>query len=154
MIFIVKCVTITSFLIVYAAFWWKSTIFIVLSSLETIHDNVKYRYCIFSLLNRLLRIRLKRHNSILRYVREREKVYCKCSVQYTLLLLYLMLIMTYCAQLNFTYLCMLHEYHVIWRCIYSSVLSAVFGNRGRSWYVLPADTAVHLYSISRICLGV
>ena len=37
-------------------------IFIVLSSLETVHDTVQYRYCIFSLLYRLLRIRLKRQN--------------------------------------------------------------------------------------------
>jgi len=29
----------------------KSMIFIVLSSIETVHDTVQYRYCIFSLLN-------------------------------------------------------------------------------------------------------
>ena len=58
MIFIVKCVTITSFFIAYAALWWKSMIFIVLSSLETVHDTVEYRYSIFSLLYRLSRIML------------------------------------------------------------------------------------------------
>jgi len=40
-------------------------IFIVLSSLETVHDTVQYRYCIFSLLYRLLRITLKRRNLLL-----------------------------------------------------------------------------------------
>jgi hypothetical protein len=50
-------------------------IFIVLSSLETVHDSVQCRYCIFSLLDRLLRIRLKRQNSLLSYVRERERKY-------------------------------------------------------------------------------
>ena len=48
MIFVVKCVTITRFFIACAALWWKSMIFIVLSSLETVHDNVEYRYCIFN----------------------------------------------------------------------------------------------------------
>ena len=60
-------------------------IFIVLSSLETLHDIVQYRYCIFSLLYRSLRIRLKRQNPLLSYLqereREREKVHCKCRVQ-------------------------------------------------------------------------
>jgi len=75
---------------------------IVLSSLETVHDTVQYRHCIFSLLYHLLRIRLKRQNLLLSYVgeRERERKYTanvKCSLQYTLLLLYLMLIMFYCA---------------------------------------------------------
>ena len=65
MIFIVKCVTITRFFIGYAALWWKSMIFIVLSSLETVHDTVQYRHCLFSLLYRLLRIRLKRQNPLL-----------------------------------------------------------------------------------------
>jgi hypothetical protein len=55
-------------------------IFIVLSSLETVHDTVQYRYCIFSLLNCLLRIRLKRQNSLLSYIREREKVKCKYTL--------------------------------------------------------------------------
>jgi hypothetical protein len=70
-------------------------IFIVMSSLETVHDTVQYRYCIFSLLYRLLRIRLKRQNPLLSYVREREST--QCSVQYTLLLLYLKMIISYCA---------------------------------------------------------
>jgi len=47
-------------------------IFIVLSSLETVHDTVQYMYCTFSLLYRLLRIRLKRQNPLLSYVREIE----------------------------------------------------------------------------------
>jgi len=47
MIFIVKCVTVARFLIYYAAFWWKSMNFIVLSSLVTVHDTEQYRYCIF-----------------------------------------------------------------------------------------------------------
>jgi len=69
--------------------------FIVLSSLETVHGTVQYRYCIFSLLYRLLRIRLKRQNPLFSYERKREKEHCKCAmycVQYTLLLLYLMLV--------------------------------------------------------------
>jgi hypothetical protein len=56
-------------------------IFTVLSSLETVHDAVQYRYCIFSLLNRLLWIRLKRQNPLLSYVRERKKVHYKCTLQ-------------------------------------------------------------------------
>ena len=56
-------------------------IFIVLSSLETVHDTVQYRYCIFSLLYLLLRIRLKRQNPLLSYVPEGEKVHCKCTMQ-------------------------------------------------------------------------
>jgi len=43
MIFIVKYVKITCFFIAYAALWWKSMIFIVLSYLETVHDSVQYR---------------------------------------------------------------------------------------------------------------
>ena len=75
-------------------------IFIVLSYLDTVHDTVQYRYCIFSLLYHLLRIRLKRQNPLLSYVRETERKYTvtvQCSVQYALLLLYLMLVMSYCA---------------------------------------------------------
>ena len=53
-----------------------------------------------SLLYSLLRIRLKRQNSLLSYVREREgereyTVNVHCSVQYTSLLLYLMLVISY-----------------------------------------------------------
>ena len=76
-------------------------IFIVLSSLENVHDTVQYRYCIFSLLYHLLSIRLKSQNPLLSYVRETERKYTanvQCSVQYTLLLLYLMLVMSYCAS--------------------------------------------------------
>jgi len=79
-IFAVKCVTVMRFLIACAALWWKSMIFIVLSSLETVHGTVQYRYCIFSLLYRLLRIRPKRQNPLLSYVREREKVHCNCTM--------------------------------------------------------------------------
>ena len=52
-IFVVNCVTITLFFIAYAGLWWKSMIFIVLSSLETLHDTVQYRYRIFSMLYHL-----------------------------------------------------------------------------------------------------
>jgi len=100
MIFIVKCVTLTHFFIAYAALRWKSMIFIVLSSLETVHDTIQYRYSIFSLLYHLLRMRLKRQNPLLSYIGERERVSTlnvQCSVQYTLLLLYLMLVMSYSA---------------------------------------------------------
>ena len=54
--------------------------FIVLSSLETVHDTVHYRYCIFSLLYRVSRITLKSQNPLLSYVRKREKVHCKCTM--------------------------------------------------------------------------
>jgi len=74
-IFIVNCVKITLFFIAYAALWWKSMVFIVLSSLETVHDTVQYRCCIFSLFHRLWRIRLKRQNPLLSNVRERERQY-------------------------------------------------------------------------------
>jgi hypothetical protein len=62
-------------------------IFIVLSSPGTVHDTVQYRYSsLFSLLYRLLRIRLKRQNPLLSYVGERggERKYnvnVQCSVQ-------------------------------------------------------------------------
>ena len=60
-------------------------IFIVLSSLETVHDTVKYRHCIFLLRSRLLRIRLKRQNPLLSYYERARKytVNVQCSVQYT-----------------------------------------------------------------------
>ena len=89
-----------TFSIAYAALCWKSMIFIVLLSLQTVHDTVQYKYCIFSLLYRLLRIRLKCQNPLLSYIQERERKYTvnvQCSVQYTLLLLYCMLVMPYCA---------------------------------------------------------
>jgi len=99
-IFVVKCVTVTRFFIAYSALWWKNMIFIVLSSLEAVHDTVQYRCCIFSLLYHLLRIRLKHQNPLLLYIRDGERKYTvnvQFSVQYTLLLLYLMLVMFYCA---------------------------------------------------------
>ena len=46
MIFIVKCVTTTSFFIACAA-RWKSMIFLVLSSPETVHDPAQCKNCIF-----------------------------------------------------------------------------------------------------------
>jgi len=92
------CNNNTFFFIAYAALRWKRMIFIVLSSLETVHNTVQYMYCIFSLLYRLLSIRLKRQNPLLSDVREREKVHC--SIQYTLLLLYLMLLMSYLRNLS------------------------------------------------------
>ena len=92
-------------------------IFIVLSSLETVHNTVQYRCCIFSLLYRLLRIRLKRQYPLLSYALKRKyTVNVQCGVQYTLSL-HLMLVLSYCEQfINQTlpYLCMLHEYHVIY----------------------------------------
>jgi len=63
--------------IAYAALWWKSMIFIVLSSIGTVNDTVQYRYCIFSLLYRLLRIMLNRQNPLLSYVPERKNAHCK-----------------------------------------------------------------------------
>jgi len=88
-----------TFFVAYAARCWKSMIFIVMSSLETVHDTVHYRYCIFSLLYRLVRIRLKvRIPYFHTYDRERKyTVNIQRSVQYTLLLLYLMLVISYCA---------------------------------------------------------
>ena len=41
---------------------------------------------------------------------------------------------------------MLPGYHVISRYMKRSVLSAVAHNSGRSWNILPADTAVRLYT--------
>jgi len=55
-------------------------IFIVLSPLETVHDTVKYRYSIFSLIYHPLRIKLKCQNPLLSYIRETEKVHCKCTI--------------------------------------------------------------------------
>jgi len=96
-------------------------IFIVVSFLETVHDTVQYWYCIFSLLYRLLRIRLNVRIPYF-HTHDWERQYAadvQYSVQYTLLLLYnvdnVLLWVIY--QLNGTYLCMLHEYHVISRYI-------------------------------------
>jgi hypothetical protein len=57
-----------------------------LSSLETVHDTVQYRYHIFSLLNCLMRIRLKHQSPLLSYVREREreKLHYKCTMYCTI----------------------------------------------------------------------
>ena len=95
MIFIVKCVTITRSIIAYVVLSWKSMIFIVLSSLETVRGTVQYRYCIFSLLYCLL----AKTSETLTFIRtkDRESTLVQCSVQYTLLLRYLMLVMSYCA---------------------------------------------------------
>jgi len=71
-------------------------IFIVLSSLETVHDTVQYRYCILLLLYRLMRIRLKRQNPL--RMKAGDSLNVQCSAQFTLLLLYLMLTTSYCAQ--------------------------------------------------------
>jgi hypothetical protein len=89
MIFTVKCVTVTRFFIACAALCWKSMIFIVLSSLETVHDTVQYRHCIFSLLYRLLSIRLKHQNPLLSYVRERENTLQMYNAVYSTLYYYL-----------------------------------------------------------------
>ena len=92
-----------TFFIAYAALWLKSLIFIVLSALDTVQDTVQYKYCIFSLLYRLLRIKLKRQKPLLSYVRERERereresrlqIY---SVVYSTFIITLMLVMSYCA---------------------------------------------------------
>jgi len=59
-IFIVKCVTIASFLLLMQHFGGKAWFLLFCHPLETVHDTVQYRYCIFSSLYRLVRIRLKR----------------------------------------------------------------------------------------------
>jgi len=58
-------------------------IFMVLSSLETVHDTVQYRYSIFFIALSSLEIRLKRQNLLLfirmrerERERERENVHC------------------------------------------------------------------------------
>ena len=67
-------------------------IFTVLSSLETVHDTVQYRFCIFSLLYRPLRIRLTSESFTFLRTRKRERqtdrerkytVNIQCSVQYS-----------------------------------------------------------------------
>jgi hypothetical protein len=55
-------------------------IFIVLSSLKTVHDIVQYSYRIFFIALRFLMIRLKRQNRLLPYARENEKELCKCTI--------------------------------------------------------------------------
>jgi len=77
-----------TFFTVYAALGWKSMIFIVLSSLEIVHDTVQYRHCISSLLNHLLRIRLKRQNPLLSYVQETGSTLQMHNVVYNTLYYY------------------------------------------------------------------
>jgi hypothetical protein len=61
--------------------------FIVLSSLKTVHDTLKYRYCIFSLLCRPLRIRLKRQESFTYILtRQRENVHCEGTIHFIITL--------------------------------------------------------------------
>jgi len=60
--------------------------FIVLSSLKTVHDTLKYRYFIFSLFCHLLRIRLNRQSFTYILTREREKVHCECTVHFIITL--------------------------------------------------------------------
>ena len=75
----------------------EKRVFIVPLSLKIVHDTVQYRYCIFSLLYRLLRMKLKRQNPLRPYIREKKyTVNVQWSVQYTLLF-YLMLVMSYFA---------------------------------------------------------
>ena len=85
--------------------------------------------------------------------RERERKYTvnvQCSVQYALLLLYLTLAMSYCAYLSI-------KLHHIYVCYTNIALYIAFGiirvpsNHGRSWNVLPADTAALLYEDLRGC---
>ena len=59
--------------IAYVVLWWKSINAIVLPSFVTVHDTLQNRECIFSLLYPLLRIRLKRQNPLLSYVRQKER---------------------------------------------------------------------------------
>jgi len=77
--------------------------FIVLSSLESVHDFVQYRYYIFFIVLSSLEGWVKTSKSLTFIcTRERERVKytvnAQCSVQYTLLLLNLMLVMSYCAS--------------------------------------------------------
>ena len=92
----------------------------------TVHDTVQYRYRILSLLYCLLRIRLKHPNPLLSCVQERERNYTvnvQCSVQYTLLLPYLMLVMSVCnipIKLYHIYVCYMNItlYHVMYSVRY------------------------------------
>jgi hypothetical protein len=47
MTFIVKCATVTRFIIAYSSTLMEKQEFYCLSSLETVHDTVQHRYCIF-----------------------------------------------------------------------------------------------------------
>ena len=67
MVFFLK-LTKQFFSLLCSALIEKHAFFIDLSFLETVH--VQCRYCVFSLLSRLMRIRLKRQNSLFSYERE------------------------------------------------------------------------------------
>ena len=105
----------------------------------------------FSLLYRLLRIRLKRQNPFISYVREREKVRRKCTMQCTVHLISTLfnvgnVLLYVIYQLNFTvfmYVTRISRYITLY--IQRSVLSAVSRNSGWSWNVLPADKGVRLH---------
>ena len=58
-------------------------IFIVLSSLETVHDTVQYRYCIFFIVQSSLEDKAKTSESLNFVLRAREKIHCKCTMKYT-----------------------------------------------------------------------
>ena len=107
-------------------------IFIVLLSPETVHDTVQYRYCIFSLLNRLLKIRLKVGIPYFHtYEREREKVHCECTMYCTvhfIITLFNVVNVLLCViyQLNFTvfmYVTRISRYDVIYSVRYYPRLS-------------------------------
>jgi len=56
-------------------------IFIVLSSLESVHDFVQYRYCIFFIALPSLEGYVKTSESLTFIcMRETEKVHCKCTM--------------------------------------------------------------------------
>ena len=143
MIFIVKCVTITRFSLFIQRFDEKHDFYCSLIPLNcTLYSTVQYRYCIFSLFCHLSRIKLK-VRILYFHTYERQKV--QCSVQYTLLLLYLMLGVSYCAtssiKLYRIYVCytkiMLYHVYSVRYCPWLHV--TVVGRR------LPTDTGVCLY---------
>ena len=74
-------------------------IFIILSSLKTVHATVQCRYCIFHC--SIFSLGLNQ-NPLLSYYERAIKytVNVQYSVQYTLLLLYLMLVMSYLRNLS------------------------------------------------------
>jgi len=141
---------------------------VLLSSPKTVRDTVQYKYCIFSLLYRLLRIRLKRQNPLLSYYerereREREKLHYNCTVKCTVNFIITLfnvgnVLLCVIFQLNstlFTCVIRISRYITLYIAL---VLSAVSRNCGRSWNVLPVDTAARLYmqlpSISGACSSV
>ena len=93
----------------------------------------------FSLLYRLLRIMLKRQNPLLSYVRERDKVHCKCTMQCTvhfILLIYLMLIMSYLRSLSI-------KLYLIYACYTNITL----------YDVASSVRCYPRFSITAVCLG-